>query len=156
VIRLSDGDIGELLQEEKPLPSDFLTRIKTRPKRGHSERELDLTGTGNSQFRVILRQSAVNHLDFSIILAYLPPNTNDMFRLRRHNGLSHEHTNIVEAQTFYDYHIHIATERYQEIGAREDAFAEPTDRYADYASALRCFWADCGFIFPPGAQSSML
>jgi hypothetical protein len=44
--------------------------------------------------------------------------------LRRHNGKSHEHTNQIEAGAFYDFHIHRATERYQELGMREDAYAE--------------------------------
>ena len=28
---------------------------------------------------------------------------------------------------------------------REDAYAEPTDRFWDYDSALRCLLDDCGF-----------
>ena len=75
-----------------------------------------------------------------------------LFRLRRHNGKSHEHTNQIEQITFYDFHIHMATERYQELGTREDAFAEVTDRYGDYESALRCLVEDCGFEVPPNPQ----
>jgi len=55
-------------------------------------------------------------LDFSIILAYCPEASNQLFRLRRYNGKSHEHTNTIEADKFYNYHIHTATERYQELG----------------------------------------
>jgi hypothetical protein len=29
--------------------------------------------------------------------------------LRRCNGKSHEHTNIIESDKFYDFHIHTAT-----------------------------------------------
>lgn len=155
VVRLSDADIDRLLHEEKPLHADFQTKIKTKPKRGHKEKEIDLTGTERNQFRVLLRQSMVNPLDFSIILAYLPINSNDVFRLRRYNGLSHEHTNTMEDQTFYNYHIHTATERYQQIGAKEDAYAEPTNRYTDYDGALQVLLGDCGFVFPGGAQKSM-
>jgi len=32
----------------------------------------------------------------------------------------------------------MATERYQEIGNREDAYAEPTGRYSDICGALQC------------------
>ena len=35
----------------------------------------------------------------------------------------------MEASTFYDFHIHMATERYQEPGMRGDAYAEATDRF---------------------------
>jgi len=54
----------------------------------------------------------------------------------------------IASVTFYDFHIHQATERYQDIGSREDAFAEPTDRYADLQSALRCLLTECGFEPP--------
>ena len=69
--------------------------------------------------------------------------------MRRHNGKSHEHTNQIEARTFYDFHIHMATERYQELGMREDAYAEATDRFGDFESALRCLLDDGGFETPP-------
>jgi hypothetical protein len=72
-----------------------------------------------------------------------------MFRLRRHNGKSHEHTNQIEASTFYDFHIHMATERYQELGMRENAYAEATDRFGDFDSALRCLVDDCRFETAP-------
>src|SRR5439155_12946442 len=111
----------------KPLPADYIARTQTKPKRGHKERELDLTGESTGEFRLILRQSLLNSLDFSIILAYQIPRTNQLFRLRRYNGKSHEHTNTLESQTFYDFHIHTATLRYQDAGMREDSFAEPTD-----------------------------
>ena len=75
--------------------------------------------------------------------------------MRRHNGKSHEHTNQIERNTFYDFHIHMATERYQEFGTREDAYAEITERFGDYESALRCLVDDCGFELPPEPQLSL-
>ena len=90
----------------------------------------------------------MNILDFSIILAVCPAGSNQLFRLRRHNGKSHEHTNQIEASTFYDFHIHMATERYQELGMREDAYAEATDRFGDFDGALRCLLDDGGFEMP--------
>ena len=134
---------------------DYRKRLVLREKRGHKERELDVNGLGGNQFRLILRQSIFNHLDFSIILAYLPKNTNQVFRLRRYNGKSHEHTNQIEKNTFYDFHIHTATERYQDLGAREDAFAEPTKRFSDFHSALGCMLEDCGFDLPADPQKKL-
>jgi len=124
---LSDKDIAILVKEKKLLPTDYRTRIQVRPKRGHKERELDVKGSDGSDFRLIFRQSLLNPIYFSIILAYTPPNSNQLFRLQRYNGKSHEHTNLIEVETFYDYHIHQATERYQQIGAREDTYAESTN-----------------------------
>ena len=144
-----------MIQERKPLPDNYRNRIQLRDKRGHKERELDVTGEKGTQFRLILRQSDFNTLDFSIILAVDPPDSSQLFRLRRYNGKSHEHTNQIEGDTFYDFHIHYATERYQESGAREDAFAELTDRYADFHTALRCMFEDCGFETPKDTQPSL-
>lgn len=148
-VRLTEEQIARLLRERKPLPANFGSRVQLRPKRGHRERELDINGEDGGQFRLIFRQSEFNVLDFSVILAYRLPNSTEVFRLRRHNGRSHEHTNPIERVTFYDFHIHQATERYQEIGAPEDMFAEPTDRFGDFDQATECLLADCGFAIPP-------
>jgi len=154
-IQLGDTEIARLLAERKALSANYRERMQTKPKRGHRERELDITGNEGSEFRIILRQSLFNPFDFSVILVYRPPNTNQLFRLRRYNGKSHEHTNILEGQTFYDFHIHVATERYQESGLREDAFAEPTDRFADFYGAIRCLLTECGFDVPPDPQEKL-
>lgn len=153
--RYSDNDIHQMIRERKPLPANFMSRIKLRSKRGHKERELEITGAQGNEFRLILRQSTFNALDFSLILAVTPPGTNLLFRLRRYNGKSHEHSNQIEGHTFYAFHIHEATERYQDLGAREDAFAQPTERFADFHSALQCILRDCCFVGPEGSQTSL-
>jgi hypothetical protein len=150
--RYSDSEIGDFLVERKTVPSDYEHKIQLRSKRGHKEGCLDIIGANDSSFRLILRQSDINVLDFSVILAILPPDTNQLFRLRRYNGKSHEHTNHIEKKTFYDFHIHMATERYQEYGTSEDAYAELTDRYSDYQGALRCMFENCGFDVPDDPQ----
>jgi hypothetical protein len=151
-ILLTDTEIAALLSEAKLLESGYLSKMQLRPKRGHKERELEVTGTNGSEFRLILRQSAFNVLDFSAILAYSPKSSSQFFRLRRYNGKSHEHTNKIERQTFYDFHIHFATERYQQSGLREDAYAEVTNRYGDFLGALSCLMGDCGLILPSDGQ----
>jgi len=151
----SDQDISRLIQERKTLPDDYRTRIQTRTKWGHKERELDIKGADGGDYRLILRQSISNPLDFSIILAYRPPKSNQLFRLLRCNGKSHEHTNPMEGETFYDFHIHQATERYQEIGANEDTYAKPTNRFADFQQAIACMLKDCGFEMPVDSQGRL-
>src|ERR1051326_6189148 len=95
---LTDVQIGELLGERKHLPADYLARLQARPKRGHRERELDVDGESGSRFRIPIRESDVNPLDFSVILAYFMPTTNRVFRLRRYNGRHGRHTNRIESQ----------------------------------------------------------
>ena len=145
-LQLSDETIGSLLAEQKVLPEDFLAHAKLRYKHGHKEFEREITGEKGSAFRLVLRQSESNPLDFSIILLYLPKDSSQQFRLRRHNGKSHEHTNPLEKNTFYGFHIHTATSRYQQSGHREDTYAEETNRYADYHGAIECMLRDCGFM----------
>lgn len=153
--RFSDKEIDVFLREEKRLPADYRAKLRLKDKRGHKEQELDVQGVAGSRFRLILRQSEFNILDFSVILSLCLPTSNLIFRLRRYNGKSHEHTNVIEGETFYDFHIHAATERYQDFGPREDAYAQPTDRYADLNEALKCMFKDCGFIAARDEQASL-
>jgi len=153
--KFSDDEIRAFLQERKPLTDEYRSKIHLRDKRGHKEQELDVQGASGNQFRLILRKSKFNPLDFSIILAYCPPNSNQLFRLRRYNGKSHEHTNTIESDSFYTFHIHTATERYQGLGMREDTYAEPSERFFDFHSAVKCMLSDCGFDVPANPQQSL-
>ena len=154
-IILSDKEIDDLVQEKKVLPEDYRVKIQLRPKTGHKERELDITGEKGNEFRLIFRQSIINPLDFSIILAYRPPKSNQLFRLRRYNGKGHEHTNIIEGEKFYDFHVHQGTSRYQEAGSNEDSYAQPTNRFSDFSQALSCMLKDCGFQVPDEEQGRL-
>lgn len=151
-----DHEIDSLVQERKSAPADWNNRIQLRVKRGHREQDLDLVGDEGRSFRLILRHNIVNPLDFSIILAVRVPRSSRIFRLRRYNGKSHEHTNHIEDETFYDFHIHYATERYQSLGPREDAYAEPTNRYVDYHGAFRCLISDVNLSVAADLQGEFL
>jgi len=146
--QLSDAEIAQLIAEKKKLPATF--RVKPNPRHGHSEQQFDTIGSAGGKFRVSLRESLTNTLAFSAILAYQLPGTNTWFRLRRYNGGAHEHTNRLEGDTIsLVSHIHIATERYQDAGHKEDAYAEPSSRFATLAQAAQCLFEDCGFDVPP-------
>ncbi len=82
-VELDDDEIAALIEEAKPLPANYRGLIQTKPKSGHKERELDVIGASGHEFRLILRQSNFNSLDFSVILAYRPPQSSQLFRLRR-------------------------------------------------------------------------
>jgi hypothetical protein len=146
---LSDTAINDLITESKTLASDFLARARLRPKRGHEEAEIVVSGNAGSVFHILLRRSRIDPLDFSAILAYAPSGTNRLFRLRRYNGRSHEHTNKLEGERLpLTFHIHYATQRYQAAGFQEDAYARPTDRYTNLEQALECLVNDCAFELP--------
>ena len=152
----SDAEIARLISDPKHLPLDWRTRINLRPKRGHKEQQIDLTGESGSEYRIILRQSSLNQLDFSAILAVRLPSSNRFFRLRRYNGKSHQHTNQIEGDSFYDFHIHMATKRYQDIGEREDAYAETTNRYGNLTEAIGCMQQDVSLITPKNDQLGLV
>ena len=137
------------------MPPDWRNRIRLKPKRGHDEQHFDLAGDKDGEFRQILSQNKINPLDFSVVLAVRVPGSSQLFRLWRYNGKSQEHTNRIEGVKFYDFHIHVATERYQEFGTREDAYAEPTDRYGDFHGAVRCLIDDANLVIPPEPQSDL-
>lgn len=154
---LTDAQIEALVNEPKALPADWVMRLRLKPGRiGHTVRDMDVPGEHGSSFRIIIRQSVLNPLDFSVILGYRPETGPRVFRLRRYNGRSHEHRNRIEGDRFYDFHIHIATERYQQIGMDEDSYATPTDRYADLANAQNALVLDCGFRLQREGQLSWL
>ena len=147
-VRLTDADIGRLLAERKSLPRGFKRAMNLRQKKGHREGELIVKGVDGSEFILTLRQANLDPLAFSVILSYRLPGTNQIFRLRRYNGKNHEHTNKIESNKFREFHVHKATERYQESGFREDGFAEPTDDFCDYAGAIERMMEQCAFEFP--------
>lgn len=94
---------------------------------------------------VIVRQSEINPLAFSVILGYRMPGISRIFRLRRYNG-KHSHSNPIEKSgIFRDFHRHTATERYQQLGAKEDHYAEVDARFHDIGSAIQCLITDNGF-----------
>ena len=152
----TDGEIDALIKERKLLPPDWHNLIRLKSKRSHDEVNLELTGAAGSKFCLILRKSRKNPLDFSVILSARIPESNQLFRLRRYNGNSHQHTNRIERQTFRDFHIHTATERYQdECGWNEDGYAESTDRYGDLSGAWDCLVRDANLVIPPDAQTGI-
>ncbi len=147
VIRYTDEEIARFVLERKVLPRDYLSKLKPKTKKGHSEQELDIRGEQGSEFRIMLRQSLTDIRNFSAILKVKVPNTNVWFKLKRYNGV-HEHTNCIEKNRFRSFHIHCATQRYQEIGASEEHYASVSDGYSTLQDAVKCLLRDCGFVEP--------
>ena len=154
----TDDEIRDLVEERKSVVGDWNRRVVLREKRGHRESLIDLMGERDNEFRILLRRSELNPLDFSAIMMVISVASKG-FRLRRYNGKSHEHANAIEKDRFYDFHIHYATERYQKRisgrTTREDDYAEPTDRYGDYQGALDCLIKDMNVDVPEQAQQPL-
>lgn len=147
-VTFTDAEIDALIRERKTMPCGRLTPIPFNPNHRHNGKRLRLTGQKGNEFLLILRQNQENSLDFSVILAVRVSKSGKIFRLLRYNGKSHTHTNRIEGEFFDEvFHIHIATERYQRSGAREDSYAVETDRYDDLPSALSCLIGDANLVY---------
>ena len=106
---------------------------------------MQVTGTQGSNFRLVVRKLVRDPLDFSVTLAYEIPGSTRIFRLRRHNGASHWHTNKLEGTRLTGFHVHMATERYQTAGFKEEAYAESTDAYESLSGAIEHMLEVAGF-----------
>ena len=161
---LTDDEIDSLLAESKPLPTNWTTRLRTRAKsnRQHAEGHFEVQGEAENKFRIIIRKSMINPLDFSIILTSKDKDDSE-FVLRRYNGKhSSQHTNRLEKArgepniSFRNtFHIHKATQRYQEEGLPIDGYAEETTEYASFDTALQAFVRSNGIVLPRDDEPSL-
>lgn len=156
---LTDAEIIDLLQEVKPLPARYRDRLQPRRKSAyqHEERDLKVDTPSGHSFRIIIRRNSQNILDFSIILSYYDEGTNSWLRLVRYNGRHpSSHTNKIEGDSFRDFHIHRATERYQLGDYPIDGYAEVSHSYSTFDEALAAFLSDCRFESPSSQQPSLM
>ena len=141
-IKYTDQQIAELINERKVLPDDWRTQLD-------KNNSLYIIGELGNRFRLITNLNEKYPSDFSVILAVINPKTGAAFRILRYNGMpKRPHNNRIEKQKIYGYHIHSATERYQERGYDEETYAEETDRYNNLEGALRCLIQDANFELP--------
>jgi len=153
---VSDVRIEALIAERKQFPANYKRALALQRYGAHSRSELDVVGEAGSSFHIALRRSVINPLDFSIILAAQLTDGGPLFHLRRYNGRAHRHTNKLEnRRPFYDYHVHVATERYQYAGLSPEGYAEITDRYVDLQGAFNCFVEDCACVLPDADQFTL-
>ena len=158
---LKDNEIEALLKERKILPENWQSQFQVKDKSNfqHQERSVEIKGVNGNSFRVILRRNKINIFDFSIILMFLDKDGKE-YRLVRYNGKHpSEHTNKWEEEQGQNnskfspsFHIHKATERYQEAGYPMDSYAEMSTGYHDFHSALNCFLEENNFIKPKSSQ----
>ena len=142
---LSDIEIKNLIEDVKPMSVKSIRNInpKLKEKRMHKEAELNIVSETERNFKLIIRVNTIDMFDFSIILMYTDEQGKS-YILRRYNG-KHPHKNKLEGTTLWDFHIHYATERYQQQGYRIESYAETTDSYSNWTEALNKMLDDCNF-----------
>lgn len=151
----TDEEIQGLIAEEKPFAGSIDEMVNFKESDGHKKASIEIARAEGSLFVINLRQNLNNVNDFSAILAFQERICNKDFKIRRYNGKSHEHSNKLEGDKFYAFHIHMATQRYQDAGRKEESFAEATNRYSDLRGALKCLLKDCNVITKPNPQTSL-
>lgn len=154
----TDEEIERLVLEAKPLSFNWRKEAQAKVTSVDVTQIVICTGEENHNFQLILRQSKLNSPNFCLTLGFFPEGSNELFRIRRYDGKYHQHSNPIEKDIrFYDFHIHMATEKYQNFGMKEeDKYAITTDRYSDYEGALNCLLSDCNFQIPDDPQLSLL
>ena len=150
----TDEEIDRLITESKNFNGPIDNFLRFRESEGHRKATIELPRADESMFIVKLRQNKNTVTDFSAILAFQEKGANKDFKLRRYNG-KHEHTNKLENRKFFDFHIHYATQRYQDAGRKEESYAQETDRYSDIKGALNCLIYDCNIQIEKSAQTSI-
>ena len=142
---VTDEEISSLLADPKPLPKNWQTRLRRKPKShyAYTEAQLDVVSHQSRRYRLIVRGNRLYVLDFSVILVFEETDGAE-YILRRHNGAHpSRHTNRWEkahkspnAVVGVGFHIHYATERYQLDEYPIDGYAEATSDYWDIDSAV--------------------
>jgi hypothetical protein len=160
----SETEIQELLQERKPLPTNWETRLRLIPKsqEAFNQRDYPVQGSNGHEFRLILRSNRLHPQDFSVLLIFKDTDGTE-YILRRHNGTHpSKHTNEYEkrqnlpnAELPICFHRHLATERYQRAGLRIDGYAEQTNDYNDMQTAKNAMFRDARFDLPMNRQLAM-
>ena len=139
-VTYTDAQIAELIAEPKRVTRRQVSLIQSRLNR-RERATIKALGDDGSDFSVMFRPNWRKSSDFSIILAVQPVQGGHIFHLRRYDG-RHWHTNHLEStrrnkNRFFDFHIHTATERYQESDSHDDeGYAEVTDQYRDIYGAF--------------------
>lgn len=151
----TDEEIKSLVDEEKIFDGSLDAIMDFKESDGHKSASVELRRTDGSKFIIKLRQNLNNVNDFSVIFALQGKGISKDFKLRRYNGKSHQHSNRLEGNRFYTFHVHYATKRYQDAGRKEESYAEETERYSDIKGALRCLLSDCNIKTKLDPQTSL-
>lgn len=122
----------------------------------HIRANTTATDDEGNLYHIIFRLNQADPNNFTVILAVENPDTGKLFHLRRYNGPGmQDHTNTIENESFYGFHIHEATVRYQKAGKDAEHYAVQTDRFNDMESAFACMVDDCALSYKNRSQLSL-
>jgi hypothetical protein len=129
---LTDTEINQYLQEEKKLKDkDF----KEKVDRGNKTTLFEVKSKSGNKYILRIRNSKSHVANWSVILSIIIKNKE--YILTRYNGNYHAHTNSIEKNSISGFHIHHATERYQEKNYKIDGYATATSEYSTISGAIK-------------------
>ena len=142
---LTDAQIANLLADRKPISAAKMRKLKEQLKaKPNDRRELvqsvETRGQNGTIYHIGVRRKIDNDMDFSVRLSiYWRKRWINLVRCNGHHG---PHNNHLERGTAdgkipaNTCHIHQATERYQLAGRDAEYFAQPSNSYHSFSSAV--------------------
>jgi len=138
-IIISDVERDELIKSiKKPVSKVSSIIMKKKSSMKYREFEMALFDSENRQYKMIIRRNIIDQFDFSILLRYFHKDAKLWRTLVRYNGC-HIHVNKLEKKKIECFHVHKITEKYQKADFREEGFAELTQSYCSYDTAINQF-----------------
>lgn len=144
---LGDIRINQLIKERKSIPRSP-SKFKRKIVGGHYRLGTSIISLSGEKYYLYCNESIDDPAEFSVGLGYEKRDVNKLFLLHRYNAPDYPgHENPIEEEIIDGFHIHIATERYQKFGKKqEEKYATATTRFNDSESALACLLTDCGVL----------
>ena len=145
---LNDIEIRDLINEHKTIDATTIRsahkeqNFKNKQNQSFKIWEYEFQTVNGNIFRIKIHRNKKFINSFSVIFQYVDENKK-IYNLKRYNGLHAPHINIIERNKVKGFHIHTATERYQEKNLNIEAYAEETDQYSDWKSAFVKLLYDC-------------
>ena len=131
---LTDDKIAQLLSAPKRVENP---QARERSEGKHIRRDYRvISDDGEHRFALFTRQSTRISDGFSVGLLWHAKTGEDVMLLRC-NGSDHPHPNALERERIeFQFHVHLATERYIHANRKSEGYAEQTRDYHSLAGAL--------------------
>ncbi|MDD3673475.1 MAG: hypothetical protein PHG70_08160 [Synergistaceae bacterium] len=135
---MTDAELQKLIDTPKKMSTKGLKKLLERKvENAYKRSDIELSSETEHSFYLRIRESLDDPTDYSAILS-VKLKSGETFNLVRCNGSSHSHKNRIEKTKLFGTHIHVATERYIEMGYQSEAFAEESAEYNNINEAIEC------------------
>lgn len=133
---MTDAKLQKLINTPKRISKKGLKKLLERKfENAHKRADIELLSETDDSFYIRLRESLDDPTDYSAILS-VRLKIGESFNLIRCNGSSHDHKNAIEKTQLHGTHVHIATERYFNMGCQPEGFAEESVEYTNINEAI--------------------